>query len=273
MGKDKLDILEKIHKDRVHRLSQEDEKHKIECEESEKYIKEMQEMEVKREAKYNTIITIVVGAFVVLCIIIAANSISHFKNSKAKIATEKRQEQINKINTNKQQLTKDKNVKKKVQVKKVEPVNKIDYAKKITASLNTEDSRNKLLNDALRLTGGKYVGLNIKYMVAILRGNGVNLPTNIDRTDTLVQELQKQGWKKNTNPNDLQKGDIVFTTDTVGVSGVPSCVYVFMGWKDSKKQDAYIVSALNAEDKITYSSRNVTAQTETTDKFQFFMNK
>ncbi|WP_102401566.1 hypothetical protein [Haloimpatiens massiliensis] len=279
MNREKFDVLEKLHKDKIKKMTQNGEIKKEECE---KYIKEMQEMELKRELKYNTAITVIIGAFLTVFLVLGISSISYSRHAnKVKVAEKQKQEQNlaikNEKNQDKKEVEKDKNnaaasKNEKPKVKEVKQDEK-PYYEKIGSSLDKEEDRKNILKSALSLTGGKYEGINIKYMVSILKANGVNIPTSISRTDTLVKELEKLGWKKNTNSSDLKKGDIVFTTDTVGITGVPSHTYIFMGWENSKKENAYVVDALSAKENVTYHKRPITVQSETTDKMQFFMRK
>ncbi|WP_392486171.1 hypothetical protein ACER0A_010460 [Haloimpatiens sp. FM7315] len=281
MRKDKVDILEKLHKERVDKMSKKGKEFKVECNESERYIREMQEMELKREKKYNRAIIAVVGCFVLLCLVLGVNSIVHMKKiSKTEVATKENTEKAianNKTEDKKEEVKKEEVKKeevKKEEVKKEEKQEpKIDYAKKVGASLNTEAQRKKIIDYALSINSKKYEGLNVKYMVAILRTNGVNIPANISRTDVLIKELEKFGWKKNTKVSELKKGDIVFTTDTVGISGVPGHSYIFMSWESDKKDNGFVVDALSAKKGVTYYKRSVSVQTDKHEKFQFFMRK
>lgn len=279
MSKDKFDVLEKLHKDKIKKMTQ---KGDVQIEECEKYIKEMQEMELKRELKYNTAITVIIGAFLTVFLVLCISSISYSRHAnKTKVVQKQKQEQNlaikNAKTQDKAEVKNDKNntatnKNEKPKVKEVKQEEKT-YYEKIGSSLDKEEDRKNILKSALSLTGGKYEGSNIKYMVSILKANGINIPTSVSRTDTLVKELEKLGWKKSTNANDLRKGDIVFAIDTVGIAGVPSHTYIFMGWENSKKENGYVVDALSAKDNVTYHKRPITVQSETTDKMQFFMRK
>ncbi|WP_138207790.1 hypothetical protein [Haloimpatiens lingqiaonensis] len=276
MDRDKLDVLEKLHKDKIKKMSKKGEERIEECE---RCIKEMQDMELQRELKYNTAITAILGVFLAIFIALAASSISYNRRvSRAEKTEKQKQEQSLAIKNDSSQVKEEaknnSSVKKdeKPKTKEVKQEEK-PYYEKIGTSLDKEEDRKKILQTALSLTGGKYEGINIKYMVSILNANGVKIPNDVSRTDTLVKELEKQGWKKSTNASDLRKGDIVFTLDTVGISGVPSHVYIFMGWEDSKKENGHVVDALSAKDNVTYHKRPITVQSETTDKMQFFMRK
>ncbi|MFD3158401.1 hypothetical protein ACFIJ5_16370 [Haloimpatiens sp. FM7330] len=271
--RDKLDMIDKLHEQKIHKLKkrasrgkeQSSEEFKEKYEQEEKYIKEMREMELKRELRDNTIMGVIVGSILILCLVIGIKSISYAKKTSDSNKVAVKQEQ--KVDA--EEDSKDTN--KGKEEDKKEP--KIKYNSKIFTSLSHEADRKKILSNALSANGGKYSGLNIKLMVTILRTNGVNVPKNISRTDTLVKELEKLGWKKNTNYKEMQKGDIVFTTDTVGISGVPSHSYIFMLWENSKKENGYIVDALQAKQGVTYHKRNISVQSETADKLQFFMRK
>lgn len=80
--------------------------------------------------------------------------------------------------------------------------------------------------------------------------------------------------EKNTDFNDLEKGDVCFTTDLAESPGSPSHTYIFMGWVEDGKTDyANIVDGQIQEfDKVLHK-RNISVSTPQKDKFSFFLKK
>lgn len=143
---------------------------------------------------------------------------------------------------------------------------------KIYTYLNDKANRTSSLNKAIKLNNGSDKGLSTIFVAQILRDNGYNIPNTVINTDSLVKQLEKDGWEKITDYNKLEKGDVCFTTKSK--SGSPSQTYIFMGWITEGKTDyGNIVDNQVSEYKDTLHKRNISVSTPKKDKFEFLMRK
>jgi hypothetical protein len=144
--------------------------------------------------------------------------------------------------------------------------------------LSVEENRQKVLQKALKLNGGKYVNACVYFIAEALRQNGAYIPSATCNTIGLAAELKSKGWTRSSEYTKLRPGDICFTTDNGDGSGVPSHTYVFMGWISADNYD-YAMVCDNQADRYgtVYHKRNIAKidvyNGEKKEAFQFFMRK
>lgn len=224
-------------------------------EESEKYMKEMHELADKNEFR-NNVVVLGLGLVVVSVIIFSVLMNTSFMNPKKAVAVSK---PVTKTTP-------------KNEPAKTKVVQTIVTSTKIFEYLDVESNRTTLLKKAVELNGGSQTGLTVHLLSEILRTNDIAIATNTTTVEKLMNSLTSMNWKKNTDATKLQKGDICFTTDMPGKTGVPSHAYVFMGWvKEGKTDYAYIVDGQVEEFNNILHKRNLTVTTTTKDKFNFFL--
>ncbi|MGH4052981.1 MAG: hypothetical protein ACREVX_16920 [Clostridium sp.] len=224
-------------------------------EESEKYTKEMHELADKNEFK-NNVVVLGLGLVVVSVIIFSILMNTSFMNPKKAVVVSK---PVTKTTP-------------KNEPAKTKVVQTIVTSTKIFKYLDVEANRTTLLKKAVELNGGSQTGLTVHLLSEILRTNDIAIATNTTTVEKLMNSLTSMNWKKNTDATKLQKGDICFTTDMPGKTGVPSHAYVFMGWvKEGKTDYAYIVDGQVEEFNNILHKRNLTITTTTKDKFSFFL--
>lgn len=143
---------------------------------------------------------------------------------------------------------------------------------KIYTYLKDSKNRTASLEKATKLNKGSDKGLSTIFVAQILRDNGYDINNSVINTSRLVDELEKAGWEKVSDYNQLKPGDICFTSDSK--SGAPSHTYIFMDWVEEGKTDyANIVDNQVSEYNDTYHKRNIDSATTKKDKFNFFMRK
>ncbi|MBK5241709.1 hypothetical protein [Clostridium sp.] len=227
---------------------------------SEKYIKEMRLLADKNEFK-NNIIVLALGIVVVSIILFSIFMNSSLMKPKADVVAD---EQTNK------------------EVSEVVTKPTVDSASTIVAEtqndiyeyLNLESNRVSSLEKALSLNNGNKTGITVYLLSEILRANNYDIPTNTSTVNGLLERLTSMGWEKNTDFNELEKGDICFTTDLPEEPGSPSHTYIFMSWLEDGKTDyANIVDGQIQEfDKVLHE-RSISISTPQKDKFSFFLRK
>jgi len=253
-----------------------------------KYIKEMQEMEDKNERRTNIIATIILASLVLIIgglstkiffirsnttqyadnTTIASNIISDDKNSSDEDTSDK---QAISNNTNTKSNSKSDNHDNDT---KQNNLVSTPFNEKLYKYLLNDTNRSVSLKNAIDLNQGKNTGMTILFLSELMRNSGLDVPKNICNTSQLVSYLKSKSWKAYYDYHKLQKGDICFTTDLIGMKGVPSHAYVFMGWVEDGKTDyAYVCDGQVSEYKKTIHIRNIDFATKTKDKFNFFMRK
>jgi hypothetical protein len=235
--------------------------------ESEKYIKEMHQLADKNEFK-NNVIVLALGIIVVSIIIFSIFMNSSLMRPKADITLDK--ETNKEVSEAVKKTTVDSSSTKAASssTKPAETKNNIyEY-------LSVEKNRVSDLDKAVKLNNGNQTGLTVYLLAEILRANNYEIPTNTYTVNGLVERLTSMGWKKNTDFNELEKGDICFTTDLPEEPGTPSHTYIFMGWVEDGKTDyANIVDGQIQEfDKVLHK-RSISISTPQKDKFSFFLEK
>lgn len=84
-------------------------------------------------------------------------------------------------------------------------------------------------------TALRHVGVPIDER-GVLDGDGVSRLTR-----GFVRHLEDHlRWRRVTDPRRLAPGDLLFTTDAPCCPGYPAHVFVFLGWKDARRQIARI---------------------------------
>lgn len=108
--------------------------------------------------------------------------------------------------------------------------------------LSSKSNRNNLHQQSIRLHGSTSNAC-VVYASESLRRAGVSVPTSMRSIDGFIPYLRNMGWVRSTDYKNIQKGDVVFTTDEhLNRSGRPTHTYIFMGWVESGNYDyAYIV--------------------------------
>ncbi|MEK6264070.1 MAG: hypothetical protein N2B06_04780, partial [Clostridium sp.] len=231
-----------------------------EIDESDKYIKEMHQLADKNEFK-NNVIVLGLGIVVVSIIIFSIFMNSSLMRPKADIT-----------------LDKETNIEVSEAVKKPDAdsssTKPAETKNNIYEYLSVEKNRASDLDKAIKLNNGNQTGLTVYLLAEILRANTYDIPTDTSTVKGLVENLTSKGWKKNTDFNELEKGDICFTTDLPESPGSPSHTYIFMGWVEDGKTDyANIVDGQIQEfDKVLHE-RSISVSTPQKDKFSFFLKK
>lgn len=151
---------------------------------------------------------------------------------------------------------------------------------KIYTSMNDKTTRLKAYNRAVALNNGATSNTCVYFLSEVLRINGFKIDDKVCNTFELLDVMKKDKWKKEKDYKKLKKGDICFTTDEkLDKDGIPTHVYIFMGWKEEGKYDYAYICDNQAKDyagKI-YHLRNITnVATEkgnAKEPFSFFMYK
>jgi hypothetical protein len=219
--------------------------------ESQKYIKEMHELADKNEFKNNLI---VLALFVVIASIIIFSILMNtsFMKPKTDISTNKVIKNSTIDNTKKP----------------------VVFQEKIYEYLNVEANRKDILNKSIELNKGSKTGVTVYLLSEVLRSNGIAIPVGTSTVKKLKADLTAMDWKKNTDFNKLEKGDICFTTDVPKKPGVPSHAYVFMGWVEDGKTDyANICDGQIQKNGDILHKRNISISVSGKDKFSFFLRK
>lgn len=226
--------------------------------ESQKYIKEMHELADKNEFR-NNVVVLGLGLVIVSIIIFSIVMNTSFMKPKTEAALTK---PVTKTLTDSTQT----------KAKVADPI--ITTSTKIFEYLNIEANRTTILEKSIKLNKGSQNGLTVHLLSEILRTNDVAINANTSTVKQLMDSLTSMDWKKNTDATKLQKGDICFTTDMPGKTGVPSHAYVFMGWvKDGNTEYANICDGQIEEYNNILHKRNLSITTTKKDKFSFFLKK
>lgn len=233
--------------------------------ESEKYIKEMHELADKNEFR-NNIVVLGLGIVIVSVVIFSILMNTSFMKPKTDVA---KSEVVSKSTVNSTSVQDD-------TIKSVETSQDVSTKtqNKIYEYLNIEANRTSVLKSAVDLNNGSQKGITVYLLSEILRSNGSAIPVDTSNVEQLMKALTSMGWKKNTDFNQLEKGDICFTTDMPEKPGIPSHAYVFMGWLEDGKTDYATICDGQVEDygNIIHK-RNISITTEQKDKFNFFLRK
>lgn len=160
----------------------------------------------------------------------------------------------------------------------IEKGNNLDSAYQIYEFMKNPSNEEKVFKAAIALNDNSSSNACVYFVGEVLRNNNIGISTQIANTSQLISKLKEKGWKKDTSYENLVPGDIVFTTDEKGdKNGIPSHVFVFMGWvKDGSYNYAYICDnqAKDYDNKI-YHVRNIKEKEVvngvTKDAFSFFL--
>jgi len=244
-------------------------------EDTQKYIKEMHEMS-DRNARITNITFAAVGIPLLIIFALTIIQMFSFTINLAKESIDDSKPEIvstagntptdTSVKDNSPDATNTSNTQNTVQVTS-EKLNS-----KVYTYLTDSKNRTSSLNKATTLNKGSSKGLATIFVAQILRDNGYTISDKVINTDSLVKQLEKDGWEKITDYNKLEPGDVCFTVKST--SGVPSHTYIFMGWVQAGKTDnGYIADNQISEYKDTYHTRNISVSTSKKDKFDFFMRK
>jgi hypothetical protein len=226
--------------------------------ESDKYIKEMHVLADKNEFR-NNVVFLGLGLVIVSIIVFSIVMNTSFMKPKTEVAVTK---PVTKTTTDTTQT----------KAKVADPT--VITSTKTFEYLNIESNRSDLLNRSIKLNKGSKNGLTVLLLSETLRSNGVAINANTSTVKQLMDSLTSMDWKKNRDATKLQKGDICFTTDMPGKTGVPSHAYIFMGWvKDGNTDYANICDGQIEEFDSILHKRNLSITTTEKDKFSFFLKK
>ena len=218
----------------------------------------MHELADKNEFK-NNVVFLGLGLVIVSIIVFSILMNTSFLKPKTEVAVTK---PVTKTTTDSAQS----------KIKVADPI--VVTSTKIFEYLNLEENRTDLVKKSIKLNNGSQSGLTVHLLSEILRSNGVSINANTSTVKQLMDSLTSMDWKKNSDATKLQKGDICFTTDMPGKTGVPSHAYVFMGWvKEGKTDYAYICDGQIEEFDNILHKRNLSVTTTKKDKFSFFLKK
>lgn len=231
--------------------------------EVQKCIKEMHKMEEENEKKNNFIMigTIGVVSVIVLCLAVKMIStpLSSIKNKKnSQVAS--------------QNNTTNVTVPQQKQEKTLEQELGVANSKIYTTALG-EEIRKNAINQSIKINENSPNGITAIYIAELLRSAGIPVPATSKNTKDLVDSLTALGWKPYTDPKQLKKGDVCFTTEMSDMAGHPSHVYIFMGWvKEGNTDTAFVCDSLIAENNNEWiHKRNIDFETENKQKMAFFM--
>lgn len=127
--------------------------------------------------------------------------------------------------------------------------------------LSNASNRRKNIDEAARLNSGSYMNTCVYFAAGALRNAGLNVPSSVGNTSQFIEFLQKEGCSKSYNLDELQPGDVCFTSPSGNVNEVPDHTYIFMKWADSSHRDAYICDNQLNEYGSCYHLRNITYKT------------
>lgn len=87
---------------------------------------------------------------------------------------------------------------------------------------------------------GTWVNACVVTASEALRQVGCDIPRTTDYTTELIRALEKRGFVKSLNLNELQPGAICFTTDVDGTIGNdPTHAFIFLGWAEPGVMNIY----------------------------------
>ena len=139
-------------------------------------------------------------------------------------------------------------------------------------------NRLEVFESAIARNDGKTLNTCVYFVSEALRENDIPIPEGTCNTTQLIAELEKKRWRKDESYQDLEPGDIVFTTDATGSKyGKPTHCYIFMKWAEEGNYDhAYICdNQANDYDGKLYHIRNIrnpeTINGAAKEAFAFFM--
>ncbi|MDO5038525.1 SH3 domain-containing protein [Clostridium sp.] len=111
---------------------------------------------------------------------------------------------------------------------------------------------------AVKLHNGITSNNCVYFASEALRRVGVNIPEETGYTTNLEKALKNVGWKKVTNLNQLEPGDVCFAGEMHA--------YIFMGWANEEHTLAYVVDNQKAlfnnniyHERGLYDGKNITA--------------
>lgn len=153
----------------------------------------------------------------------------------------------------------------------------LDLTDKIYEFMKDSSNQQNVFNEAKGLNANSSSNACVYFVSEVLRENNVQISKDVANTAQLISTLKQKGWKKDIDYMDLERGDIVFTTDETGdKNGVPSHVFVFMGWVNEGSYDYAYICDNQAKDYLNkiYHIRNIKNKAIvngiTKDAFSFF---
>lgn len=155
-----------------------------------------------------------------------------------------------------------------------------DINEKIFKFLESEENRKYVYSKAIKFNKGSSANTCVYFLSELLRENNFTVPGETKKVSEILKVLDKDGWKKHSNYEELKSGDICFTTDEDGnKDGTPTHTYVFMQWVKEGNYDYAYVCDNQAKDyngKL-YHIRNIRNVDKTNgfkkEAFAFFMKK
>ena len=144
--------------------------------------------------------------------------------------------------------------------------------------IKDEGNQKKVYGIGIDLNNGSSANTCVYFISEVLRQNNFSVPKRTANISQIIPILEKMGWEKQRDYNNLMPGDICFTTDENGdENGIPTHTYVFMKWVKVGNYDyAYICDnqAKDYKDKV-YHIRNINIISSSNgfnkDAFSFFM--
>ncbi|MGL4740349.1 MAG: hypothetical protein ACRC41_06010 [Sarcina sp.] len=141
------------------------------------------------------------------------------------------------------------------------PINEVKPTKTFASNINkalfefeaNEVNDTNVMNQAILARGGDALNTCVLFQSNALRAIGVNVPENTTFTTNLADYLEKNGWVKETNFQDLQSGDICFAGNIH--------TFVFMGWENKYEDLAYIMGDESYMFPENYRIRALNGQT------------
>ena len=114
------------------------------------------------------------------------------------------------------------------------------FSKRLHEFLSAEENGMTSGYAAVELHHGDWNNACVYTVAEALRRIGEDIPVNICRTEDFEMMLESLGYNKYYDLENLEPGDICFTTDEYGViGGRPTHTYVFLGWESPEIANVY----------------------------------
>lgn len=142
------------------------------------------------------------------------------------------------------------------------------------------NQRASVKNKAIKLNNGRTRNSCVYFACESLRKIGFRIPLKVCNTGSfkskhnsslsLIKQLKAMNWKTSSRPSLLLPGDICFTTPDY--NGLPTHVYVFMGWVKSGNIDyAYVCDNQTFDYGYVLHIRNIKKALPGKEAFYRFM--
>ncbi|MEA4888657.1 MAG: hypothetical protein VB070_04235 [Clostridiaceae bacterium] len=111
------------------------------------------------------------------------------------------------------------------------PVSAGNIGRRLSEYLSDQANGQSVGARAARLNGGEYHNACVYTVSEALRRIGCDIPMATSYTATLKRQLLDRGFKIHRDLQELQAGDICFTTDAEGnADGIPTHTFIFLSW-------------------------------------------